>query len=98
MRFLLTTLLTFTVLAPAQFKSSDILKLRSVADVQLSPDGTRIVYTVVDSAGPGRPAGDLWVMTIADGSSHKLCQETRRCGGALWSPDGAWIAYHDATG
>jgi dipeptidyl aminopeptidase/acylaminoacyl peptidase len=98
MRSLLTALLAFTVLAPAQFQSADILKLRSVADVQLSPDGARIVYTIVSSDGPGRPAGDLWIMNVADGSSHRFCQKVRRCGGATWSPYGDWIAFHDAEG
>src|ERR1700677_2663003 len=34
------------VLFSAGFQSSDLLKLRSVASVQFSPDGSKIAYTV----------------------------------------------------
>ena len=33
----------------------DLFALRSVADVQISPDGTRVAYSVVHNDGPGRP-------------------------------------------
>ena len=52
-RTLLSILFAATV-ACAQsrdFQSADLLKLRSVGDVQWSPDSTRIAYTVGDSFG-----------------------------------------------
>ena len=54
------------------FQSSDLLKLRSVTAVQLSPDGTRAAYVVDNNDGPGRPYGQLWVMTLADGKSVRF--------------------------
>ena len=53
--------------AQGRLQSSDLLKLRSVFAVQVSPDGTRVAYTVENNDGPGRPYGQIWVMTIADG-------------------------------
>src|SRR5882672_323514 len=59
-------------------QSSDLLKLRAVNTVQLSPDGTRVAYVVDNNDGPGRPYGQISVMTRVDGKS----------GLAIAKPDG----------
>ena len=51
----------------ARLQSGDLLRLRSVSAVQLSPDATRVAYVVDSNDGPGRPYGQVFVMTIADG-------------------------------
>src|SRR5580658_8114850 len=89
----LAIFLTLTVALPltAQaggFTSADIRKLRSVPEVAMSPDGSRIAYSIVTQDGPGRPAGDLWIMNVADHSMHKFCPANQRCSSAVWSPDG----------
>ena len=35
----------------------DLHALQSVGDVQVSPDGTRVAYTVIRNDGAGRPSG-----------------------------------------
>ena len=50
-------------------QSADLLKLRSVTEVELSKDATRAAYIVESNDGAGRPYGQLWVMTLADGKS-----------------------------
>src|SRR5262245_41633612 len=74
-------------------QSSDLLKLRSVSVVQLSPDGTRAAYVVDNNDGPGRPYGQLWVMTLADGKTVRFGADKESSGDPQWSPDGQWIAY-----
>ena len=39
----------------ANFKSEDLFKMRSAGDVQFSPDGSRIAYTVTRNDGPRGP-------------------------------------------
>ncbi len=80
------------------FQSADLLKLRSVADVQWSPDGSRIAYTVSNNDGPRRPYSQLWIMTVADGKSIRLAVEKESSSGPEWSPDGQWIAYSGSVG
>src|SRR5437660_12198608 len=101
MRYLLPMLLSCSVLISAQgpgLKSSDLLRLRFVGEAALSPDATRIAYSIVTNDGPRRPAGDLWIMNTADGSTHKFCAIAVKCDGATWSPNGEWIAYHNQAG
>ena len=59
-------------LAQAGVQSADLLKLRSVSGVEVSPDATRVAYIVENNDGAGRPYGQLWVMTIADGKSVRF--------------------------
>src|SRR6478672_7558179 len=56
-------------IAQDRLQSSDLLRLRSVSSVEVSPDGTRLAYTVDNNDGPGRPYGQLWIMTVADGKT-----------------------------
>jgi dipeptidyl aminopeptidase/acylaminoacyl peptidase len=80
------------------FTSTDLLKLRSAGSVSLSPDGTRLAYTINRNDGPGRPYSQLVVMTLADGRSTLFSKEKESSGGAEWSPDGQWIAYNGKLG
>src|SRR5712691_3187874 len=83
-------------LASAQtrgLQSADLLKLRSVGEVQWSPDGARIAYTVSNNDGPRRPYSQLWIMTLSDGKSIRLATGKESSSGPEWSPDGQWIAY-----
>ncbi len=79
-------------------QSADLLKLRSVGEVRLAPDGKRIAYTVVNNDGPGRPYSQIWVLTLADGKSVRLGGDQAPSSAPTWSPDGQWIAYHGRIG
>jgi dipeptidyl aminopeptidase/acylaminoacyl peptidase len=81
--------------APAQdrLQSSDLLKLRSVFDVEVSPDAARVAYTIENNDGAGRPYGQLWVMTLADGKTTRFGGDKESSGNPEWSPDSQWIAY-----
>ncbi|MBI3664987.1 MAG: S9 family peptidase, partial [Acidobacteria bacterium] len=75
-------------------ESGDLAKLRSVAAVELSPDGARVAYTVTNNDGPGRPSSQVWILTLADGKSIRLGGEKEHTSNPVWSPDGRWITYH----
>jgi len=82
-----------TAAAQNRLQSADLLTLRSVAGVQVSPDGTRVAYTVENNDGSGRPYGQVWVTTVADGKSVRFGADKVPSGNPQWSPDGQSIAY-----
>jgi len=67
--------------------------MRSVGAVALSPDATRIAYTIVYRDQPGRPYSQIWVMDIASGKTWRLAGEKDVNSDPVWSPNGEWIAY-----
>src|SRR6185436_16161978 len=99
-RPLACALLLFTTDAAAQgaLQSADLLKLRSVTAVQLSPDGRRAAYVVENNDGTGRPYGQLWLMTLADGKTSRYGADKDASGNPLWSPDSQSIAFRGRAG
>ncbi len=76
----------------------DLYQLKSVGDAQISPEGNRILYTVVNNDRPGTPYSTTWLMDVASGKSTRLGDENGSASGARWSPDGKWIAYVGSVG
>ena len=79
-------------------KSEDLPHFRSVGDVELSPDGRYIAYTVVMRDWPGRPYPQVWVLDVASGKSKRIGGDQKREGSPIWSPDGKWLAYLGGEG
>jgi dipeptidyl aminopeptidase/acylaminoacyl peptidase len=77
--------------------SADLPRLRNVGGVALSPDGRYVAYTMITRERPGRPSGQLWVMDVGSGKSIRLGGD-RPAGGAVWSADSKWIAFHASDG
>lgn len=76
-------------------KPSDIYRLKSISDPQLSPEGNWIVYGVstVDSVKDKR-SSDLW-MSSWDGTQHIQLTHTAAEGESTprWSPDGKYLSF-----
>ena len=90
--------LIFALWLHGGIQSSDFFKMRSVGTVQLSPDGSKVAYTVIRNDVPRRPIGQLWIMTLADGKSICISSGDEPSGNPEWSPDGTWIAYSGKSG
>ncbi|MGE5246248.1 MAG: prolyl oligopeptidase family serine peptidase [Betaproteobacteria bacterium] len=84
--------------AAAGLRVADLPALQSVGEVRLSPDGSRVVYSVVKNDRPGRPYTQLWVMDVATGNTKPLLPPAVRGGSPRWSPDGGWIAFTGSNG
>jgi dipeptidyl aminopeptidase/acylaminoacyl peptidase len=84
--------------AQGPLQSSDLLKLRSVTGVEVSPDGARIAYIVENNDGTGRPYGQVAVLTLADGKSVRFGKDQESTGNPEWSPDSQSIAYRGTVG
>jgi dipeptidyl aminopeptidase/acylaminoacyl peptidase len=74
-------------------QAADIYRLRSIGDVQLSPDGRTIVYSVNNNDRPGRPYSQVWQMDVASGKSRRLVGDKETASEPQFSPDGRRLAY-----
>lgn len=71
---------------------ADLYHLRSVNDVQLSPDGARIAFTVQYSDRVGAPYTRIWLVDARGGEPTPLAGETEGSN-PRWSPDGTRLAW-----
>ncbi len=85
--------MTAAAQAPSGLQIADIYALRSVGDVQISPDGTRVAYTVSNNERPGRPYSQIWIADVSTGQSTRVNDKDDTGSGPRWSPDGTRLAY-----
>jgi dipeptidyl aminopeptidase/acylaminoacyl peptidase len=90
--FLIAVLATVSTSGQSQgFLSSDLHNLKSVGDVQLSPDGGTILFTLTNREGVGRSSSRLWIYDLESESARQLLETSGS--NARWSPDGSRIVY-----
>jgi dipeptidyl aminopeptidase/acylaminoacyl peptidase len=84
--------------ASQRLHSIDVFQLEYTDDVQISPDGSRIVYVRVShDIMTDRARRNLW-MVNADGTNNRpLRSEAKNFSSPRWSPDGTRIAYVSAA-
>ena len=110
-RVVAAALLIPTVAAaqPRGLDDADIMRLKAVGGVSLSPDGARVLYTVSaweHPAARGDTAlGDrherrshVWLVAATGGTPRQLTYGERGESQPSWSPDGSTIAFVTARG
>ncbi|MCA1577320.1 MAG: S9 family peptidase [Acidobacteria bacterium] len=72
------------------------LKLKAVGQPRVSPDGSRVLYTVneaVMAADKSEFVTQIWIATVATKQSTQLTFGEKSSTNPKWSPDGKWIAF-----
>lgn len=72
----------------------DLMALKSVGGVRISPDGTRVAYTVTETDfEQDAYVTQIWLADVASGRALQLTRGKKSSSGPDWSFDGRWIAF-----
>ncbi|MGQ9583857.1 MAG: S9 family peptidase [Anaerolineae bacterium] len=72
----------------------DLLKFRWLQEIAMSPEGSRVAYTVsrADAERNGYQT-DVYLMDVETGKARRLTEGAGRGGSPAWSRDGTWLAF-----
>ncbi len=72
----------------------DVLAMKSVSDVAISPDGKTVAYVVtVRDVADDVNNSDIWLVSTGGGTPRQLTNGARADRAPQWAPDGSWIAF-----
>jgi len=69
------------------------LNRRAIGDLEFSPDGSRLVFTVTEPVKGTARARAIWLLDVGDGRLRQLTFSGKSDGSPRWSPDGSTIAF-----
>jgi dipeptidyl aminopeptidase/acylaminoacyl peptidase len=86
---------TSTVIGQTRtYTIEDLMKVRRVSDPQISPDGSRVAFTIGDvNYDANRVVNQIYVVSTDGGNPKQLTNAQSSSSAPRWSPDGKKIAF-----
>jgi dipeptidyl aminopeptidase/acylaminoacyl peptidase len=78
---------------PAVLTPEQTLERRGISELELSPDGARMVFTVAEPVKDTARQRNLWLLDVEHGSVRQLTFSTKSDSSPRWAPDGRTIAF-----
>lgn len=80
--------------APRRWTVDDVLSMKTVSEVAISPDGRRVAYVVtVRDRSANVNNSDVWMVPTEGGEPVQLTKGPRADRAPQWAGDGSWIAF-----
>jgi len=80
-------------LAAALLTPEQTLDRRAVGELAVSPDGSRVAFTVTDPVHGTARARSIWLLDVSTGRVRRLTFSGKSDSSPRWSPDGRSIAF-----
>ena len=97
MSFYLLILNSLICFSQTKFEMQDIFSLQYANEIQLSPDGKKIVYQKMGfDIMEDKSIGTLWIMNTDGSDDQKLTSRDQNESSPRWSPNGDQIAFVSA--
>lgn len=72
----------------------DVLALKGVSEVAISPDGRRVAYVIASrDLQANVNQSDIWMVSTDGGAARQVTQGPRADRAPQWAPDASWLAF-----
>ncbi|HEX6316604.1 MAG TPA: S9 family peptidase [Gemmatimonadaceae bacterium] len=79
---------------PKPWTVDDVMAVKGVSDIAVSPDGKRIAYVVTErNTADNVNNSDVWVVSVTGGDSRRVTSGPRADRAPQWAGDGSWLAF-----
>ena len=88
--------IALTAMAKDSWTLGDTMSMWDISDVDVSPDGTRVVFTASTSMRDGsliNPVQQVFISDIDGKNKRSLTSADSPSFHAQWSPDGRWVSF-----
>lgn len=79
---------------PKRWTVDDVMAVKGVGDIAVSPDGKRIAYVVTErNTETNVSNSDVWIVAATGGDARKVTSGPKADRAPQWSHDGTWLAF-----